>query len=103
VFATRIARNGTVFTDNGTISLKKEMYLNDFSPISEDCGCRTCRKFSKSYIRHLFKTKEILGPMITTEHNLYYLQNFMHKIRIAIKENQFIEFKDNYIKQYSGN
>lgn len=100
VYATRIARNGTVFTDRGTISLKKERYKEDFTPIMPGCGCRTCRKFSKSYIRHLFKTKEILGPMVTTEHNLYFLQNMMKDIRKAIENDRFISYKNEFLRNY---
>jgi queuine tRNA-ribosyltransferase len=102
VLATRIARNGTVFTDSGTISLKKEQYTDDFGPILEGCGCRTCRKFSRAYLRHLFKTREILGPMLTTEHNLYFLQNMMRDVRLAIQEGRFTRYKETFLRKYHG-
>lgn len=96
VFPTRIARNGTVFTNEGTISLKKAPYEKDMRPIMEGCTCTACTRYSRAYIRHLFKTKEILGPMLTTEHNLRFLKNFMTEIHTAISEDRFIDFKRNY-------
>lgn len=102
VFATRIGRNGTVFTPEGIISLKKERYADDFEPIMPDCGCRTCRSFSRAYIRHLFKTKEILGPMLTTEHNLFFLRDMMIQVRHAIETDCFAEFKSDFLRNYHG-
>ena len=98
VFPTRIARNGTVFTDGGTISLKKAPFENDMRPIMDNCGCSACTRYSRAYIRHLFKTKEILGPMLATEHNLTYLKMFMDRIHKAIDEGRFTEFKEAYGK-----
>ena len=102
VFATRIARNGTVFTNEGILSLKKEEFSKDFRPILPGCTCRTCRNFTRAYLRHLFKTKEILGPMLTTEHNLFFLQNLMQNIRNAIVEGKFLKFKNTFLRNYHG-
>lgn len=102
VFATRIARNSSVFTNNGIMSIKKEDYKTDFRPIDENCGCRTCSQYSRAYLRHLFKSNEILGPMAATEHNLYFLYHFLENIRRAITENRFKEYKENFLSAYSG-
>lgn len=100
VFATRTARNGAVFTDSGMIALKKAAHRFDEGPIVEGCGCRACTQYSRGYLRHLFKTNEILGSMLATEHNLQYLYDFIQRIQAAIKENRFSEFKRNYLKQF---
>ncbi len=84
VMPTRNARNASVFVPGGTISIKKSIYKDDYSPIQEDCQCYTCRNFTRSYIRHLFNTKEILGYRLTTIHNLFYMMNFMNKLRESI-------------------
>ena len=102
VYATRIARNGTVFTKNGTIALKKALYMKDKSPIQEGCTCRACTQYSKGYMRHLFKTNEILGPMLATEHNLQFLKDFTADIADSIKNNTFREFKTDFLTTYSG-
>jgi len=100
VFATRTARNGAVFTPNGMINLKK--VINEFSrdPIVEDCQCTACTQYSKGYLRHLFKTKEILGPMLASEHNLTFLYNLLEDIRISIRENNFLDFKNKFLDLY---
>lgn len=102
VFATRIARNSSVLTDGGILSLKKEEYKSDFRPIDQNCGCGTCARYSRAYLRHLFKSNEILGPMAATEHNLYYLFRFLENIRRAITENRFREYKERFLSAYSG-
>ncbi len=102
VFATRTARNGAVFTDQGMINMKKAKHRFDKGPIQEGCTCRACRSYSRGYLRHLFKTNEILGAMLATEHNLTYLFNFMQKIRESIEEDRFTEFKHEYLAKYEG-
>jgi queuine tRNA-ribosyltransferase len=100
VFPTRVARNSTCFTDQGMLSLKKEDYKEDFLPIDPECGCSVCRTYSRSYLRHLFKASEILGPMLVTEHNLYYLARFMERIRKAIRQGQFSRFKKDFMRSF---
>jgi len=100
VFATRTARNGTVFTDDGMISLKKAVHAFDRGPIAEGCPCRACTTYSRGYLRHLFKTNEILGPMLTTEHNLTYLYQFMENIRRHIQGDTFDVFKKDFLDRY---
>ncbi len=102
VYATRIARNGTVFTKNGLIALKKAVHAMDDSPVEKDCTCRACTQYSRGYLRHLFKTKEILGPMLATEHNLHFLYSFVNDIRMHIENNTFSKFKIDFLNNYSS-
>lgn len=101
VFPTRVARNGACFTDQGLVALKKEIYKNDFQPLDPDCDCEVCRTYSRAYLRHLFKASEILGPMLVTEHNLYYLARFMERIRKSIAQGKFAEFKKSYGNRFT--
>ncbi len=103
VFATRTARTGTVFTPEGSISLKKARHAYDTGPIQEGCRCRACSTYSRGYMRHLFKTNEILGSMLATEHNLQFLHDFVEHIRMSIRENRFSEFKREFLARFFGN
>ncbi len=100
VLATRMARNGGLFTDDGVIALKKAVYKFDHSPVVEGCQCTLCREYSKAYMHHLIKCNEMLGGMLATEHNLQYLYDLMVRIRTAIKEDRFREFKENYLRRF---
>jgi len=102
VFPTRIARNGSVFTPGGTIALKNEKYRTDMTPISPDCTCYTCSRYSKSYLRHLFKTKEILGPILASYHNLFFLKKLMESIHSHITNDSFANFKKDFLAEYSA-
>jgi len=84
VMPTRHARNGQLFTSRGTIKFRHARYHDDTSPPDPACGCYTCRNYSLSYLRHLVKCGEILGPRLATIHNLYYYQQLMKEIREAI-------------------
>ncbi len=100
VLPTRNARNASVFTNNGPISLVRAAYREDFSPIDEECECYTCKHYTKAYLRHLFKAKEILASTLATWHNLYFMENFMKKVREAIRKGKFFEFKKNFLEKY---
>lgn len=102
VLPTRIARNGTVFTPEGTIALKKARFAESHEPIHEGCGCYTCQHYSKAYLRHLFKAGEMLGPMLASEHNLYFLNNMIKEIRQSIKEGKFAEYKSAFLSRYNS-
>ncbi len=103
VLATRMARNGGLFTDDGVIALKKAQYKFDHSPIQEGCQCTLCREYSRAYMHHLIKCNEMLGGMLATEHNLQYLYDLMIRIRKAIAEDRFAEFKRDYLRRFYGN
>ncbi|HOJ98193.1 MAG TPA: tRNA guanosine(34) transglycosylase Tgt [Termitinemataceae bacterium] len=100
VFPTRTARNGLLFTASGPISIKREQYERDFSPLDPQCTCKVCRAYSRSYLRHLYKTKEILYAMLASYHNLFFLQNLVGEARKAIEEDRFIPFKKEFLSQY---
>ncbi len=102
VLATRMARNGGLFTDDGVIALKKAQYKFDHAPIQEGCGCTLCREYSRAYMHHLIKCNEMLGGMLATEHNLQYLYDLMIRIRKAIAEDRFAEFKRDYLRRFYG-
>ena len=93
VMPTRNARNGTLFTSTGRISIKRTEYKADKEPLDKNCGCYTCRNFSKAYLRHLFMAKEILSMRLNTLHNLYFYLDFFKKMREAIKKEKFGDFK----------
>jgi len=86
VIPTRHARTGQLFTTNGYVKFRHARYADDTSPPDPDCECYTCRHYSLSYLRHLEKCGEILGPRLATIHNLHYYQKLMSNIREAISE-----------------
>lgn len=96
VMPTRNARNGTLFTSSGRISIKRTEYKADNSPLDENCGCYACRNFSKAYLRHLFLAKEILSMRLNTIHNLYFYIDFFRKMRDAIEGKKFREFREKW-------
>jgi len=97
VMPSRNARHGHLFTHKGIININNEKYQNDKSPIEEGCGCPTCRHFSKAYIRHLFKAKEMLAMRLSVMHNLYFYNTLMREIRDAVDENRFEQFRNTYV------
>jgi len=103
VLATRTARNGSVFTDDGMLTLSRSFNEFDHGPIQEGCTCRACTEYSRSYLRHMFKCNEMLGGMLATEHNLTYLHNLVLRARRAIEENRFRSFKEDYVKRFYAN
>lgn len=103
VLPTRIGRNGTVMTSKGKLVIKNGKYKDDFSPLDDECDCYACKNFSRAYIRHLFNVDEILGLRLATIHNISFLLNLMKQIREAIKNDYFLEFKDDFYKKYGYN
>ena len=86
---TRNARNGHLFTSQGVVRIRNSKYQADTRPIDVDCGCYTCRHYSRAYLRHLDKCGEILAPRLMTLHNLYYYQRLMAEIRAAVETGRF--------------
>jgi queuine tRNA-ribosyltransferase len=93
VMPTRNARNGTLFTSRGRVSIKREEFKADKGPLDPDCGCYTCRNYSRGYLRHLFLSREILSMRLNTIHNLYFYLNFFRNMRESVTEGIFTEFK----------
>ncbi len=100
VTATRIARNGSFYTKDGKINIMNAKFREDFSPIEEGCGCYTCKNFSRAYLSHLFRSKEILANTLGSIHNLYFMVSFVKGIRQAILDDKFAEFKADFTKRY---
>jgi queuine tRNA-ribosyltransferase len=96
VMPTRNARNGTLFTSRGRISIKREEFKYDDGPLDPDCCCHTCRNYSKGYLRHLFLSREILSMRLNTLHNLFFYLDFFRKMREAITEGRFGPFKEQW-------
>ena len=103
VLPSRNARNGNLFTFNGPISIKQKQYELDNDPIDLRCNCMVCRRYSKAYLRHLFKSKEILYSILATYHNLAFLSNLIFKIRDAIEKDKFVHFYNTFLKIYGSN
>ena len=100
VLPSRNARNGNLFTKNGPISIKKQEYTHDFAPIDPHCTCKVCRNYSRAYLRHLFRSKEILYAMLATYHNLAFLYNMVLEIRQAIEEDRFLDYYHRFLRDY---
>ena len=99
---TRYGRNGTAFTSKGKVVIRNAQYTHDGSPVDESCDCFVCQKYTRSYIRHLVNTKEILGLRFLSYHNVYFYINLMKKIRQAIQENRFPEFQKEFLAIYGS-
>lgn len=93
VYPTRNGRHGHVYTNHGKLNLFNAKYELDDRPIEEGCGCPACKKYSRAYIRHLLKAKEMLGMRFCVLHNLYFYNNMMKEIREAIEEHRYSEYK----------
>lgn len=102
VLPTRNARNGAYFTHDGMLSIKQERFIHDWKGIDSECNCKVCKTYSRSYLRHLFKEQEILSSILASYHNLYFLNNLLKEIRVAINEDRFLEFKKNFLNRYNS-
>ncbi len=102
VLPTRNARNGSYFTRDGNLSIKREQYTSDFNPIDPECNCKICKTYSRSYLRHLFKSNEIASAMLASYHNLAFLHTMMQEIRDAIEKNAFLDYKKNFLRRYNA-
>ncbi len=100
VLPTRVARNGLAFTSVGRVNIKNAQYFDDFTPLDPNCDCYTCRNYSRAYLRHLFKSEEILSSMLLSEHNLHFLVRTMENIRTSIEEDRFLEYKKEFYDSY---
>ncbi|MGE9874755.1 tRNA guanosine(34) transglycosylase Tgt [Hornefia butyriciproducens] len=99
---TRIARHGLATTSRGRINIKNARFERDFGPLDPECDCYTCRNYSRAYIRHVFKAGEMMSAMLLSNHNLHFLINMMARMRKAIEEDRFTEFKKEFYDKYYG-
>ena len=100
VLPTRIARNGTAMTWNGKVVVRNATYERDFTPLDSECDCYTCKNYTKAYLRHLVKTKEILGVRLLSIHNLYFLSKLMERVRQEIENDNLLNFKNEFYSKY---
>ena len=101
VAPTRIARNGSLYTRRGKINILNTRYQNDFSPIDETCSCHVCSNYTKAYLAHLFRAREMLGATLASIHNLYFIIHLVDKMRDAILDGTFSEMRDDFLRHYA--
>ncbi len=102
VYPSRNGRHGHAYTSHGRINILNKRYETDEKPLEEGCGCPACQKYSRSYIRHLMKAKEMLGMRLLVLHNLYFYNHLMKEIRDAIDAGVYASYKKNKILALSG-
>jgi queuine tRNA-ribosyltransferase len=100
VLPTRIARNAALLTAEGRLNIRNAQYAEDPRPIEEGCECYTCRHFSRAYLRHLFRAGEVLALRLATIHNLHFELNLMRRIRAAILDGTFVDFKADFLSRF---
>lgn len=103
VLPTRLARHGVAMTSHGNVNIKNAEHTRSWQPLDSECKCYTCRNYSRAYLRHLFKSEEILSSMLLSEHNIHFLVNTMAKMRKAIEEDRFQEYKKEFYDKYGYN
>lgn len=103
VAPTRIARNGGLYTKTGRINLINAQYKNDFTPIESDCGCYTCKNYTRAYLSHLFRSTEMLAATLASIHNLYFINKLVSDMRESLMNDTFFEFKDRFLATYYKN
>ncbi len=102
VVPTRYGRNGTAFTSQGKVTIRNSPYIEDLRPLDKRCSCYVCSNFSRAYLRHLFNAQEMLGLTLLSLHNVYFFLDLTRKAREAIKNNQFGEFKKEFLANYNN-
>lgn len=100
VLPTRNARNGSLFTSSGKISITNTKYKDDLTPLDSECHCYTCKNFTKAYLRHLYMSKEILSSILGTIHNLHFMVELMKNIRLALQEDRILEYKEEFLSKF---
>ncbi|AGH95639.1 tRNA guanosine(34) transglycosylase Tgt [Pseudobdellovibrio exovorus] len=100
VLPTRVARNGTLYTWQGRMSIKRQEYKEDAGPLDPECDCYTCKNYSRAYLRHLFLSGEILGSRLNTIHNLHFYMTVMAKARKALEEDRWESFRDDCLTRF---
>ncbi len=100
VLPTRIARNASLLTPDGRINMRNARFADDPLPVQEDCGCYTCRTFSRAYLRHLYKANEVTALRLGTIHNVHFMLELMRQIRRAIAAGEFGAFRSHFLDRY---
>jgi queuine tRNA-ribosyltransferase len=102
VMPTRNARNGTLFTSQGKINIKNARFAKDFEPLDPECGCPVCLNYSRAYLSHLWRAKEILSLRLNTLHNLFFMVSLTARAREAIQRGGFLDFKRTFLQGYTA-
>lgn len=102
VLPTRIARHGNAFTRDGKMNIKNAKYKDDFAPLESDCDCYACKNYTRAYIRHLITSNETFGARLLSIHNIRFLIKLTEEIREAIKNDNFLEYKENFKRRYES-
>lgn len=102
VAPTRLARHGTLYTHTGKIHIANAEYIEDMNPIENDCACYTCKNYSRAYLCHLHKSREMLGPMLCSIHNVYFIVHLVKNMREAILQDTFEKYRDDFLAKYKG-
>jgi len=100
VAASRIARTGGVYTEEGKLNLMNTKFQQDFTPVDRDCDCYTCKNYTKAYLAHLFRAQEMLGGTLATIHNLRFIVRLVDGMRASIEDETFEEYKEGFLKKY---
>jgi queuine tRNA-ribosyltransferase len=103
VAPTRIARNGGLYTKNGKINIKNAEHRESFVPVESDCGCYTCKNYTRAYLAHLFRSEEMLSATLASIHNLYFINKLVADIRNSLLDDTFFAFKEEFLKNYYHN
>jgi queuine tRNA-ribosyltransferase len=102
VLPTRLARHGALMTTHGRLNIKDAQYEEDFSPVDAQCDCETCQHYTRAYLRHLFKSEEILGKRLMSIHNLRFLIRVVEGARLAIEEKRFEAYRQQVLTDYGS-
>ncbi len=100
VLPTRNGRTGGVYSKDGKYQITSSVYREDFSPLDEGCECPTCKSYTRAYVHHLFRTKEMLGLVLASQHNIYFLNTLTKNIRASILDGTFGEYRDSFMARY---
>ncbi|MFA6370272.1 MAG: tRNA-guanine transglycosylase, partial [Bacilli bacterium] len=96
------ARHGALMTSRGRVNIRDAKYKEDFTPLDPECDCYTCKNYTKAYLRHLYVADETFGKRLLSYHNLRFLIRMMEQARLAIREDRFLEFKQQMIDQFGN-
>lgn len=100
---TRMARNGSLYTNDGRINIKNAKFTHDFSPVMSDCDCECCKNYTRAYLHHLFKTDEITAKVLASVHNEHFVVNVVDNIRASLQNNTFSDYKNEFLDRYYNN
>lgn len=103
VAPTRVARNGGLYTKNGKINIRNAEHRESFIPIESDCGCYTCKNYTRAYLAHLFRAEEMMSATLASIHNLYFINKLVADMRQALLDDRFFEFKDSFMNSWNSN